>query len=147
MNTKELLEAALKQAEKNGETMLVLHWNAGECQHMQTGDPAVIAGCMSMILGDGMSDDGKESSQSFALAYCVAGATIEKEGLFVCDTIKDMASEIEDDEPGNYRESRTICPASFLIPLLPYRSLSVRQRLTWQRIFAFAACLCVLTYG
>ena len=61
MNTKELLEAALKQAEKNGETMLVLHWNAGECQHMQTGDPAVIAGCMSMILGDGMSDGGKES--------------------------------------------------------------------------------------
>lgn len=98
MNTKELLEAALKQAEKNGETMLVLHWNAGECQHMQTGDPAVIAGCMSMILGDGMSDDGKESSQAFALAYCVAGATIEKEGLFVCDTIKDMASEIEDDD-------------------------------------------------
>lgn len=98
MNTKELLEAALKQAEKNGETMLVLHWNAGECQHMQTGDPAVIAGCMSMILGDGMSDDGKESSQAFALAYCVAGATVENELHCVCDTINDMAEEEKNSE-------------------------------------------------
>lgn len=51
-----------------------------------------------MILGEGMSDEASEAAQSFALAYCVAGATVEHEGLCVCDTIKDMASEIKDDD-------------------------------------------------
>lgn len=98
MNTKELLNAAAESAKRNGETLLVLHWKDGNCNYIKNGDEAVIAGCISMILGEGMGDEASEAAQSFALAYCVAGATIEHEGLCVCDTIKDMASEIKDDD-------------------------------------------------
>lgn len=97
MNTKELLEKALESAKRNGETLMVLHHKNGNLNYLKAGSEDVMAGCMALLLGEGMGDDGDESARSFALSFCVAGAAVEHNGLYVCDTIKDMASELAED--------------------------------------------------